>query len=112
MLPSQALAAITTTPLHEIANGTTDFPFQYDEHGNQTGTGLDLMRWYAEQPGADVAHAAAYNQLANHWSLGIAVPETAELTRMKIAQMREMVWGSHSVAPALDARPDVGVGVG
>jgi hypothetical protein len=108
MLPSQALAAITATPLHEVADATADFPFQYDEHGHQTGTGVDLMRWYAQQPGADVASGAAYDQLADHWGLSVTAADNAELAQIKIVQMRESLWG----VTALDSMTDVGAGLG
>ena len=110
MLPSQALAAITTTPLHEIANGTTDFPFQYDKHGNQTGTGLDLMAWYAEQEDANAARAAAYDQLADRWHISVSPPDTAELAHLKIQQLRATLW--HLPAPATVVDLDSGVSAG
>ena len=110
LLPSQALAAITKTPLRDIADATTDFPFQYDERGNQTGTGLDLIGWYAQQPGADTTRDAAYDQLADHWSINVSTPDTAELARLKIDQMRESLWGMPGLSSA--ARIDSGVGVG
>jgi hypothetical protein len=112
MLPSQALAAISTTPLRDIANATTDFPFQYDEHGNQTGTGLDLMRWYADQPGANIAQPAAYDQLVDHWSLSVSAPDTSEMARVKIAQMRDKLWDVPSITSPVNVESTLGVGIG
>lgn len=106
MLPSQALAAISKTPLREIADATAEFPFQYDERGHQIGTGLDLMHWYANQPGANVAHDTTYDQLADHWGINVSTPDTAELTRIKIAQMREKLWDLPSLASAVEAGID------
>jgi hypothetical protein len=111
LLPSQALAAITSTPLHDIANATTDFPFQYDDHGNQTGTGLDLIGWYAQQPGGDIPRDAAYDQLADHWNINVSAPDTAELARMKIGQMRESLWGIPGLTNAKGVDSGVGVSI-
>jgi hypothetical protein len=106
LLPSQALAGITNTSLRDVADATTDFPFQYDDRGNQTGTGLDLMSWYAQQPGGEIARDAAYDQLADHWSINVSAPDTAERARMKIGQMREKLWGLPSLASAVEAGID------
>jgi hypothetical protein len=109
LLPSQALAAITNTPLRDIADATTDFPFQYDEHGHQTGTGLDLIGWYAQQAGADTARDTAYEQLAGHWNINVSAPDTAELARTKIGQMRGRLWGMPRLtnAASRDTRVEV-----
>lgn len=112
LLPSQALAAITNTPLRNIANATTDFPFQYDEHGNQTGTGLDVMDWYAQQPGGDIARDAAYDQIADHWGITVSAPDTAELARMRIGQMRQKLWGVAAPANVLNVGSCTEVSIG
>jgi hypothetical protein len=112
LLPSQALAAITNTSLRDVADATTDFPFQYDEHGHQTGTGLDLIGWYAHQPGGEIARDAAYDQLAHHWNISISAPDTAELARMKIGQIREKLWSVSALTNTVDEDTAMGVGIG
>lgn len=112
LLPSQALAAITNTPLREIANATAEFPFQYDRHGNQTGTGLDLMRWYAQQPGGPSARDIAYDQLAGHWGISTSAPDTAELARTQIGQMRERLWGVPGLENLAAVNSGIGVDIG
>jgi hypothetical protein len=111
LLPSQALAAITNTPLHSVASATTDFPFQYDDRGHQVGTGLDLMAWYAEQPGANATRDATYDQLADHWGVNVSAPDTAELARLKIEQMREKLWGIPALAKGVRVDSDIEAGL-
>ncbi len=67
------------------------------------------MRWYAEQPGADVAQRRGIRPTRRPLGHLRLDPRHAELARMKITQMREKLWG---ISIAKDVGPAVEVGVG